>query len=86
LVAALATVSLAAEGAPLDNVLYQADSRLMKSLHSDPGAYVPGWLWNWLLNPLLQRPAWLIPAAMALIFAGLALTFMPHLRRGGGKA
>jgi hypothetical protein len=33
-----------------------------------------GWIWTNLLLPLLQRPAWLPPASLALLAIGLALS------------
>ena len=33
------------------------------------------WAWTWLEEPLLLRPLWLAPAALALVCTGLALSF-----------
>lgn len=38
-------------------------------------AHCPAFLWDVLFAPFLQRPAWLPPAFIGLICAGVALTF-----------
>lgn len=38
-------------------------------------AHNADWSWDWLVWPVLQRPLWLIPVSLGLIFAGLAMTF-----------
>jgi hypothetical protein len=41
---------------------------------------VSEWSWQWLVLPLLMRPAWLLPAGTGLICAGAAVTLSS--RRG----
>jgi hypothetical protein len=38
------------------------------------------WLWTEVLLPVLVRPAWLLPAGLGLICAGLSFT-LPQNRR-----
>jgi hypothetical protein len=47
-------------------------------------AALPGWMADGLLLPLLLRPAWMLPAALGLVSAGVALTITrpPAGRRG----
>ena len=35
---------------------------------------VSGGLWTWLVQPLLTRPDWLIPAALGIVCGGIVLT------------
>lgn len=71
LVAAVAITALLPMGYTLGRGLAQANEFALAWLqrHSLP------WAWQWIALPFLERPLWLLPAGIGLIFAGLALTF-----------
>ena len=33
------------------------------------------WVLNWIAKPLLERPLWLVPVSLGVVFAGLAASF-----------
>ena len=71
LVVAVGIAALLPLGLTLTHGLLMIDKGVVAWLqqHSLP------WAWTWVLDPFLQRPLWLLPASLGLIFAGLALTF-----------
>jgi hypothetical protein len=46
----------------------------MDVLHSGVERHLSAWLWENIAMPLLLRPAWLVPAALGLICAGISLS------------
>ncbi len=60
--------------APFAAALALLDPALPGGIHALSIAHLPPWAWGRLFLPLLLRPAWLPPAALGIIFAGLALT------------
>ncbi len=71
LVAAVGIASLMPLGMTLGYGLQRLDAGMVgwAKLHS------VSWLWDWVEQPFLQRPLWLLPACAGLISTGLALTF-----------
>jgi hypothetical protein len=80
LVGAVAVALLAPPGMPLGQALLAFDHRVLDVAQSDVEWAVAPWLWADVILPVLVRPAWLPPAALGLICAGLSLT-LPHGRR-----
>ncbi len=37
-------------------------------------AHLPPWLWQDVMIPILQRPAWLMPTSLGLVLLGCAVT------------
>jgi hypothetical protein len=74
LVGAVALAMLGPPGVPLGQVLFMIDHDLMNAAHSFIGTHLAAWLWDYLVAPLMVRPAWLVPAAIGLICGGTSLT------------
>jgi hypothetical protein len=80
LVGAVALAMLGPPDMPLSQALLAIDQRTLGGLQSGIERIFTHWTWTQIALPVLMRPAWLIPAALGLIFAGLSLTFP-----GGGR-
>ena len=69
----------------LGELLSRIDGSLPERLHASIGRWCGDWAWTGMAMPLLQRPAWLPPASLALLAAGLALSLpgrkTPHRSR-----
>jgi hypothetical protein len=74
LVGAVALAMLGPPSVPLGQVLFMVDHDLMDALHSGVERHLSAWLWENVAMPLMVRPAWLMPAALGLICAGLSLS------------
>ena len=55
-------------------MLFLVDHDLMNVVHSFIGTHLAAWLWDYLIVPLMLRPAWLVPAALGLILGGMSLS------------
>ena len=80
LVGAVAVALLGPPGMPLAQALLAIDHQTLDVVQSGVQRIFAPWMWTELVLPVLLRPAWLPPAALGLIFAGLSLT-LPHGRR-----
>jgi hypothetical protein len=91
LVGAVGVAILGPPGLPLGRAISLLDQGLLSALHGGIRAYAGTWLWDDVLQPLLVRPAWLVPASIGLIFAGASVTVGsragrgPHRRPGSPK-
>ena len=74
LVGAVAVATLGPPSVPLGQALFMMNHDLMEALHSGIERHLSGWLWTNLMVPVMVRPAWLVPASMGLICAGLSLS------------
>jgi hypothetical protein len=74
LVGAVALAMLGPPEVPLGQVLFMIDHDLMEAVHSFIGTHLASWLWDFVLVPLLVRPAWLVPAGFGLICGGVSLS------------
>ena len=70
-VLAIVCASMSPAGLTLAQALGQVDDLFLAWLQRHSVA----WAWTWLEEPLLLRPLWLAPAALALVCTGLALSF-----------
>lgn len=70
-VMAIVCASMSPAGLTLAQALGQVDDLFLAWLQRHSVA----WAWTWLEEPLLLRPLWLAPAALALVCTGLALSF-----------
>ena len=80
LVGAVAVALLGPPGMLLGQALLTIDDRILNALQSEVERALTPWLWTQVIMPVLVRPAWLPPAALGLICAGLSLT-LPQGRR-----
>jgi hypothetical protein len=74
LVGAIALAMLGPPEVPLGQVLFLVDHDLMNAVHGFIGTHLAGWLWDYLIVPVMLRPAWLVPAALGLILGGMSLS------------
>jgi hypothetical protein len=74
LVGAVAVALLAPPGLPIGQALLAIDHTMLDALQSGIARVFPRWVWTEIMLPVLARPAWLPPAALGLICAGLSLT------------
>jgi hypothetical protein len=74
LVGAVAVATLGPPDMPLGMALFMLNHDLLDTVQGGIEAHFDHWLWADIVMPLLTRPAWLLPAAVGLICAGLSLT------------
>jgi hypothetical protein len=74
LVGAVALAMLGPPEVPLGQALFMVDHDLMDAMHSFIGTHMAAWIWDYVLMPVLVRPAWLVPAGLGLICGGMSLT------------
>ena len=74
LVGAVALAMLGPPSVPLGQALFMLNHDLMNMLHSSTERYLSAWLWEHVAMPLMVRPAWMVPAALGLICAGMSLS------------
>jgi hypothetical protein len=74
LVGAVALAMLGPPGVPLGQVMFMIDHDLMDAVHRFVGTHLATWLWDYVVVPLMLRPAWLVPAALGLICGGASLS------------
>jgi hypothetical protein len=70
LVGAFALATVASPDIPLGAALYTLHPQSLYVIQ----AHLSAWLWSGAAMPLLVRPAWLVPACLGVVCAGLALT------------
>jgi hypothetical protein len=70
LVGAFALVTIASPDTPLGAALYMLHPRSLYAMQT----HISAWLWSGAAMPLLVRPAWLLPACLGIVCAGLSLT------------
>jgi hypothetical protein len=80
LVGAVAVALLGPPDMPIGQALLSIDHRALTAMQSAVASAGAPWIWTEIVAPVLVRPAWLPPAALGLICAGLALT-LPEGRR-----
>ena len=66
---------------PLGAALFLIDHDLLHAVHGGIEAHFDRWMWDDVVLPFLVRPAWLLPACLGVIFAGLSLTVSYNQRR-----
>jgi hypothetical protein len=74
LVTAFAVASIWPPDMLLKSLLSMADSDLLPNLQRFISDNLPPWAWTDVAWPLLQRPAWLLPTAVGLVFFGGAIS------------
>ncbi|HTI83049.1 MAG TPA: hypothetical protein VL614_21565 [Acetobacteraceae bacterium] len=74
LVGAVAVAMLGPPEVPLGQMVFMIDHDLMNAMRSAIETHLASWIWAYLIAPVMVRPAWLVPAALGLICAGMAVT------------
>ena len=74
IVCAVALGTLEVHPSPLGQLLSRIDGGLLDGLQNFVRRWCGAWAWTSVMSPLMQRPAWLPPAALALLASGLALS------------
>ena len=80
LVGAVAVAALGPPNVPLGAALFMVDHDLLQSVELGLHAHISDWMWDEMVMPLLLRPAWLLPAAMGLVCAGISVTLSNRQR------
>jgi uncharacterized membrane protein len=80
LVGAVAVATLEAPDIPLGSALAMVDQDFQAAVEDGLRAHVSQWMWDEMVVPVLVRPAWLLPAALGLVFAGISLTLTNRQR------
>jgi len=76
LVGAIGLALVGPPNVPLGAALYMLDSQALYALQ----AHAAGWIWDNLAMPVLVRPAWLLPASIGILCAGMSIT-LSNLQR-----
>jgi hypothetical protein len=74
LVGSVALATIGPPEMPLGQALFMIDHNILNVLQTDVDSYLAHWVWTYVLVPFLLRPAWLLPAVLAVICAGLSMT------------
>jgi hypothetical protein len=74
LVAAVAIATFGAQSITLGQALYLFDHDVLDKLPVWSSRMLGNWMWVSVVQPLLERPAWLIPASAGLVCIGLSLS------------
>ncbi len=85
LVSAVAVATFGPESISLGQALYLFDHDVLGKLPDWTTRTLGPWMWNSVLQPMLVRPAWLVPASAGIIAAGLSMSLSnkksPHRSR-----
>jgi hypothetical protein len=83
LVAAFAVATLWPPDMTLAALIGMVDTTWLSAAQSFTLTSLSPWIWEQLAVPVLQRPGWLVPTAIGLIFLGGAVTLSgPRGSRG----
>jgi len=74
LVAAVALATFGSGGISLGQALYLVDHDVLDKLPVWSTRTLGSWMWAAIIQPLLIRPAWLVPASAGLVCVGLSLS------------
>jgi hypothetical protein len=74
LVASVAIGTFGPQSVTLGDALYLLDHDFLDRLLTFSHRHLGDWAGEWLIQPLLMRPAWLFPASGGIISAGLAVS------------
>ena len=78
LVASFALATLMPPDLPLGQALLGLDRASLASLHALVVHHASLGLWQAIGVPILQRPSWMLPAMLGIVFGGLSLSFRPR--------
>ena len=74
LVAAVAIATFGSESITLGQAIYLLDHDILDKLPLWSSRTLGNWMWLTIIQPMLERPAWLIPASAGLVCIGLSLS------------
>jgi hypothetical protein len=74
LVAAVAIATFGPESISLGQGLYLLDHDILDRLPAWATRLAGNWFWTSVVQPLLVRPAWLVPASAGIVCIGLAVS------------
>lgn len=74
LVAAVAIATFGPESISLGQALYLIDHDVLDQLPSWSTRTLGTWVWTSVIQPLLVRPAWLVPASAGIVCVGLSMS------------
>jgi hypothetical protein len=74
LVSAVGIATFGPESVSLGQALFLLDDTALDTLMRWSNRLSRGWAWAAIVQPLLVRPAWLVPASAGIICSGVALS------------
>jgi hypothetical protein len=74
LVAAVGVATFGPQSVSLGQALLLLDRDVLAKLPLWSTRVLGNWVWETLIQPLLVRPAWLVPASLGLVCIGLSLS------------
>jgi hypothetical protein len=74
LVAAVAIATFGPESITLGQAIYLLDHDVLDKLPMWSSRTLGKWMWVSVIQPLLGRPAWLLPASAGLVCIGISLS------------
>jgi hypothetical protein len=74
LVAAVAVATFGPQSVSLGQALLLFDHDVLAKLPLWSTRVLGDWVWETLIQPLLVRPAWLVPASLGLVCVGLSVS------------
>lgn len=74
LVAAVAIATFGPQSISLDRALDFCDHDFLSRLPAWSSRVMGDWVWTAMVQPMLVRPAWLLPAAAGVVCAGLSMS------------
>lgn len=74
LVTAVAIATFGARSISLGQAIYLLDHDVLDKLPLWSSRTLGNWMWVAVIQPLLERPAWLVPASLGLVCIGLSLS------------
>jgi hypothetical protein len=74
LVAAVGIATFGAESISLGQAIYLLNHDVLDKLPLWSSRTLGKWMWISVIQPLLERPAWLLPASLGLVCVGLSLS------------
>jgi hypothetical protein len=74
LVAAVGIATFGSESISLGQAIYLLDHDILDKLPAWSSRALGNWMWISVIQPLLDRPAWLVPASVGLVCVGLSLS------------
>lgn len=81
LIAAVAIATFGAQSISLGQALYLLDHDILEKLPVWSNRALGDWVWGSMVQPLLARPAWFVPASAGLICTGLSLSLQNRKTR-----
>lgn len=74
LVFAVGIATFGAESMSLGQALYLLDHDVFDKLPEWSARLMGHWAWDEVIQPMLVRPAWLVPASVGIVCIGLSLS------------